>query len=179
MTCCRLGTRLRMGTSVPGGLGDGWVWGLGRPWGQRHREASARRLRGRGRRRVPEVDEEPQEEGEKEPVPQPPPSDDTRVENMDISDEGEGRACGVGVGSEGLWSELWSSERGLWSEQASSVSSPEEGAAPRSGSPEVLEEDEAELELQKQLEKGRRLRQLQQLRDSGEKVRGLRGRGPV
>ncbi|OWK17255.1 SART1, partial [Cervus elaphus hippelaphus] len=91
------------------------------------------RLRGRGRRRVPEVDEEPQEEGEKEPVPQPPPSDDTRVENMDISDE-------------------------------------EEGAAPRSGSPEVLEEDEAELELQKQLEKGRRLRQLQQLRDSGEKV---------
>ncbi|KAL1763980.1 U4 tri-snRNP-associated 1 [Sigmodon hispidus] len=37
-------------------------------------------------------------------------------------------------------------------------------------SPEVLEEDEAELELQKQLEKGRRLRQLQQLRDSREKV---------
>lgn len=38
----------------------------------------------------------------------------------------------------------------------------------------MLEEDEAELELQKQLEKGRRLRQLQQLqqlRDSGEKVR--------
>lgn len=94
------------------------------------------RLRGRGRRRVPEADEEPQEEGEKEPVPQPPPSDDTRVENMDISDE-------------------------------------EEGAVPQSGSPEVLEEDEAELELQKQLEKGRRLRQLQQLqqlRDSGEKV---------
>lgn len=48
---------------------------------------------------------------------------------------------------------------------------------PQSGSPEVLEEDEAELELQKQLEKGRRLRQLQQLRDSGEKVRGLRGLG--
>lgn len=42
----------------------------------------------------------------------------------------------------------------------------------------MLEEDEAELELQKQLEKGRRLRQLQQLqqlRDSGEKVRGPRG----
>lgn len=90
-----------MGTSVPGGLGDGWVWGLGRPWGQRHREASTPRLRGRGRRRVPEADEEPQEEGEKEPVPQPPPSDDTRVENMDISDEGEGPACGVGVGPEG------------------------------------------------------------------------------
>lgn len=96
MTCCHLGTRLRMGTSVPGGLGDGWVWGPGRPWGQPHREASARRLRGRGRRRVPEADEEPQEEGEKEPVPQPPPSDDTRVENMDISDEGKGPACGVG-----------------------------------------------------------------------------------
>uniref|UniRef100_A0A2I3SNV5 Spliceosome associated factor 1, recruiter of U4/U6.U5 tri-snRNP n=2 Tax=Pan TaxID=9596 RepID=A0A2I3SNV5_PANTR len=82
------------------------------------------RLRGRGRRR------------EKEPVPQPLPSDDTRVENMDISDE-------------------------------------EEGGAPPPGSPQVLEEDEAELELQKQLEKGRRLRQLQQLqqlRDSGEKV---------
>ncbi|XP_004437691.1 PREDICTED: U4/U6.U5 tri-snRNP-associated protein 1 isoform X1 [Ceratotherium simum simum] len=91
------------------------------------------RLRGRGRRQVPEADEEVQEEEEKEPVPQPPQSDDTRVENMDISDE-------------------------------------EEGGAPRSGSPEVLEEDEAELELQKQLEKGRRLRQLQQLRDSGEKV---------
>uniref|UniRef100_A0A2K5SI85 Spliceosome associated factor 1, recruiter of U4/U6.U5 tri-snRNP n=1 Tax=Cebus imitator TaxID=2715852 RepID=A0A2K5SI85_CEBIM len=29
-------------------------------------------------------------EEEKESVPQPPPSDDTRVENMDISDEGEG-----------------------------------------------------------------------------------------
>lgn len=37
----------------------------------------------------------------------------------------------------------------------------------------MLEEDEAELELQKQLEKGRACgRQLQQLRDSGEKVRG-------
>ncbi|XP_019501084.1 PREDICTED: U4/U6.U5 tri-snRNP-associated protein 1 isoform X2 [Hipposideros armiger] len=92
------------------------------------------RLRGRGRRRVLEADDEAQEEeGEEEPVPQPPQSDDTRVENMDISDE-------------------------------------EEGGTPPSGSPEVLEEDEAELELQKQLEKGRRLRQLQQLRDSGEKV---------
>ncbi|XP_032270781.1 U4/U6.U5 tri-snRNP-associated protein 1 [Phoca vitulina] len=94
------------------------------------------RLRGRGRRRVPEADEEAPEEEEKEQAPQPPQSDDTRVENMDISDE-------------------------------------EEGGAPQAGSPEVLEEDEAELELQKQLEKGRRLRQLQQLqqlRDSGEKV---------
>uniref|UniRef100_A0A452U2L9 Spliceosome associated factor 1, recruiter of U4/U6.U5 tri-snRNP n=1 Tax=Ursus maritimus TaxID=29073 RepID=A0A452U2L9_URSMA len=71
------------------------------------------RLRGRGRRRVPEVDEEAPEEEEKEPAPQPPQSDDTRVENMDISDDGEGP-----------------------------------------GQPRVLEEDEAELELQKQLEKG-------------------------
>ncbi|XP_045872218.1 U4/U6.U5 tri-snRNP-associated protein 1 isoform X2 [Meles meles] len=91
------------------------------------------RLRGRGRRRVPEADEEAPEEEEKAPAPQPPQSDDTRVENMDISDD-------------------------------------EEAGAPGSGSPEVLEEDEAELELQKQLEKGRRLRQLQQLRDSGEKL---------
>ncbi|XP_036272429.1 U4/U6.U5 tri-snRNP-associated protein 1 isoform X2 [Pipistrellus kuhlii] len=52
------------------------------------------------------------------------------------------------------------------------ISDEEEGGPPP-GSPELLEEDEAELELQKQLEKGRRLRQLQQLhqlRDSGEKV---------
>ncbi|XP_049636115.1 U4/U6.U5 tri-snRNP-associated protein 1 isoform X2 [Suncus etruscus] len=91
------------------------------------------RSRGRGRRRVPETTEEPQEEEEKEPVAQPPQSDDTRVENMDISDEEDA------------------------------------GVAP-SASPEAFEEDEAELELQKQLEKGRRLRQLQQLRDSGEKV---------
>lgn len=118
---------------------------------------------------MPEADEEPQEEGEKEPMPQPPPSDDTRVENMDISDEGEGPACGVGDPKG-----LGRSRR--WSEWASPVSPPEEGAALQSGSPEVLEEDEAELELQKQLEKGRRLRQLQQLRDSGEKVRGSRGR---
>jgi len=119
---------------------------------------------------VPEADEEPQEEGEKEPMPQPPPSDDTRVENMDISDEGEGPACGVGDPKG-----LGRSRR--WSERASPVSPPEEGAVLQSGSPEVLEEDEAELELQKQLEKGRRLRQLQQLRDSGEKVRGLQGSG--
>nr|XP_020665929.1 U4/U6.U5 tri-snRNP-associated protein 1 [Pogona vitticeps] len=37
-------------------------------------------------------------------------------------------------------------------------------------SPAALEEDEAEEELQKQLEKGRKLRQIQQLKDSGEKV---------
>ncbi|KAF7697228.1 U4/U6.U5 tri-snRNP-associated protein 1 [Silurus meridionalis] len=36
--------------------------------------------------------------------------------------------------------------------------------------PEVIEEDEAELELQKQLEKQRKLRQKQLLKDSGEKV---------
>lgn len=39
---------------------------------------------------MPEVDEEAPEEEEKEPAPQPPQSDDTRVENMDISDDGEG-----------------------------------------------------------------------------------------
>uniref|UniRef100_A0A6I8NI15 Spliceosome associated factor 1, recruiter of U4/U6.U5 tri-snRNP n=1 Tax=Ornithorhynchus anatinus TaxID=9258 RepID=A0A6I8NI15_ORNAN len=45
----------------------------------------------------------------------------------------------------------------------------EDGArGPEAGG--ALEEDEVELELQKQLEKGRRLRQLQQLKDSGEKV---------
>ncbi|XP_054999163.1 U4/U6.U5 tri-snRNP-associated protein 1 isoform X1 [Sorex araneus] len=91
------------------------------------------RARGRGRRRVPEAGEDLQEEEEKEPVVPLPQSDDTRVENMDISDE-------------------------------------EDAAVPVPASPEALEEDEAELELQKQLEKGRRLRQLQQLRDSGEKV---------
>ncbi|CAM4577510.1 U4/U6.U5 tri-snRNP-associated protein 1 isoform X1 [Lepidochelys kempii] len=36
-------------------------------------------------------------------------------------------------------------------------------------SPVALEEDEAEQELQKQLEKGRKLRQMQQLKESGEK----------
>lgn len=110
-------------------------------------------------------------------MPQPLPSDDTRVENMDISDEGEGLARGwegAGTGALG-WRR--------WSEQASPVFPPEEGGAPQPGSPQVLEEDEAELELQKQLEKGRRLRQLQQLqqlRDSGEKVRLGMGRpGPT
>uniref|UniRef100_A0A2K6N0K7 Spliceosome associated factor 1, recruiter of U4/U6.U5 tri-snRNP n=2 Tax=Rhinopithecus TaxID=542827 RepID=A0A2K6N0K7_RHIBE len=104
-----------------GDFGSRWAW---TPWwGKRcsPERPPSLRLRGRGRRRS---------------VPQPLPSDDTRVENMDISDE-------------------------------------EEGGAPQPGSPQVLEEDEAELELQKQLEKGRRLRQLQQLqqlRDSGEKV---------
>ncbi|XP_068922480.1 U4/U6.U5 tri-snRNP-associated protein 1 [Petaurus breviceps papuanus] len=91
------------------------------------------RLRGRGRRRVPEAEEEAPGEHEREAPSQPPQSDDTRVENMDISDD-------------------------------------EEGGAQGPGSPEILEEDEVEAELQKQLEKGRRLRQLQQLRDSGEKV---------
>ncbi|KAJ7307540.1 hypothetical protein JRQ81_009565 [Phrynocephalus forsythii] len=48
------------------------------------------------------------------------------------------------------------------------ISSEDEEALP--ASPAALEEDEAELELQKQLEKGRKLRQIQQLKDSGEKV---------
>lgn len=60
-------------------------------------ERSSPRLRGRGRRRVPEgEDAAPEEEEEKEAVPQPPPSDDTRVENMDISDEGEGALLAEG-----------------------------------------------------------------------------------
>ncbi|KAM8969488.1 U4/U6.U5 tri-snRNP-associated protein 1 isoform 2-T2 [Sarcophilus harrisii] len=90
------------------------------------------RLRGRGRRRVPEAEDEVSGDPEREAPSQLPQSDDTRVENMDISDDEEG--------------------------------------AQVTGSPEILEEDEVEAELQKQLEKGRRLRQLQQLRDSGEKV---------
>lgn len=157
----------------------GVAWGAGPAGAGAHPEASPHRLRGRGRRRVPEVDEEAQEEEEKEPVPLPPQSDDTRVENMDISDEGEGPAAERGQRG---WDEGPGGARGPGedlSRQATSVSPPEEGGAPRSGSPEVLEEDEAELELQKQLEKGRRLRQLQQLRDSGEKVGGCGGRpGP-
>jgi U4/U6.U5 tri-snRNP-associated protein 1 len=44
---------------------------------------------------VPEAEEEAPEDEEKEPVSQPPPSDDTRVENMDISDEGKGLASGL------------------------------------------------------------------------------------
>lgn len=38
------------------------------------------------------MEEEALEDEEKDPVAQPPPSDDTRVENMDISDEGAGLA---------------------------------------------------------------------------------------
>ncbi|XP_077679072.1 U4/U6.U5 tri-snRNP-associated protein 1 isoform X2 [Eretmochelys imbricata] len=49
------------------------------------------------------------------------------------------------------------------------ISSDEE-AEKVSKSPVALEEDEAEQELQKQLEKGRKLRQIQQLKESGEKV---------
>lgn len=112
------------------------------------------------------MEEEALEDEEKDPVAQPPPSDDTRVENMDISDEGSGLASREQGGSVG--------QEGSVCEQVSYVLPSEDGGALPSGSPEVLEEDEAELELQKQLEKGRRLRQLQQLqqlRDSGEKVR--------
>ncbi|XP_054847838.1 U4/U6.U5 tri-snRNP-associated protein 1 isoform X2 [Eublepharis macularius] len=50
------------------------------------------------------------------------------------------------------------------------ISSDDEEAVKGPDSPGALEEDEAELELQKQLEKGRKLRQIQQLKDSGEKV---------
>ncbi|XP_043835755.1 U4/U6.U5 tri-snRNP-associated protein 1-like [Dromiciops gliroides] len=91
------------------------------------------RLRGRGRRHVPEAEEEALGEHEKQTPSQLPQSDDSRVENMDISDDEEGGAQGTGF-------------------------------------PGILEEDEAEAELQEQLEKGRRLKQLKQLRDPGEKV---------
>nr|XP_060635521.1 U4/U6.U5 tri-snRNP-associated protein 1-like [Anolis sagrei ordinatus] len=50
------------------------------------------------------------------------------------------------------------------------ISSDEDDTFRGADSPTVLEEDEAEQELQKQLEKGRKLRQIQQLKDSGEKV---------
>ncbi|XP_032094440.1 U4/U6.U5 tri-snRNP-associated protein 1-like [Thamnophis elegans] len=50
------------------------------------------------------------------------------------------------------------------------ISSEDEDAMEGPHSPPVLEEDEAEMELQKQLEKGRKLRQIQLLKDSGEKV---------
>ncbi|XP_053134672.1 U4/U6.U5 tri-snRNP-associated protein 1 isoform X2 [Hemicordylus capensis] len=50
------------------------------------------------------------------------------------------------------------------------ISSDDEDALEGPDSPTGIEEDEAELELQKQLEKGRKLRQIQQLKDSGEKV---------
>lgn len=76
-------------------FGSRWVWtrlGCG-GWADVRRQCSPERSlprrRGRGRYRVPEADEAQEEEEEKEPVPQPPQSDDTRVENMDISDEGE------------------------------------------------------------------------------------------
>ncbi|XP_010836142.1 PREDICTED: U4/U6.U5 tri-snRNP-associated protein 1 [Bison bison bison] len=86
-----------------------------------------------------------------------------QTQDSDFGSRWAGRRLGVGAGPAPQ-----SVGRGF--SRASPVSPPEEGAALQSGSPEVLEEDEAELELQKQLEKGRRLRQLQQLRDSGEKV---------
>lgn len=38
------------------------------------------------------MEEEALEDEEKDTVAQPPPSDDTRVENMEISDEGSGLA---------------------------------------------------------------------------------------
>uniref|UniRef100_A0A8C3SB56 Spliceosome associated factor 1, recruiter of U4/U6.U5 tri-snRNP n=1 Tax=Chelydra serpentina TaxID=8475 RepID=A0A8C3SB56_CHESE len=50
------------------------------------------------------------------------------------------------------------------------VSFPAEEAEKVPKSPVALEEDEAEQELQKQLEKGRKLRQMQQLKESGEKI---------
>ncbi|XP_014749544.1 PREDICTED: U4/U6.U5 tri-snRNP-associated protein 1 [Sturnus vulgaris] len=57
------------------------------------------------------------------------------------------------------------------------ISSDDEAAPP--GTPPALEEDEAELELQQQLERGRRLRQLRELREgAGDKVLELLRGGP-
>ncbi|XP_056365908.1 U4/U6.U5 tri-snRNP-associated protein 1-like [Oenanthe melanoleuca] len=57
------------------------------------------------------------------------------------------------------------------------ISSDDEAAPP--GTPPALEEDEAEQELQQQLERGRRLRQLRELREGGgEKVLELLRGGP-
>lgn len=57
---------------------------------------------------MPEADEEAPEEEDKEPAPQPLQSDDTRVENMDISDEGEGPVQpGQGRGGKGRAEGPW------------------------------------------------------------------------
>lgn len=125
------------------------------------------RSRGRGRR-PPEGDEDPDGEGEggdpdapPSPTPTQPPSDDPRLENMDISSDGGCRRGGhpwlrVGCGS----------THGCSIGCCLSPPRSEEVEGPPSPPP-PLEEDEAERELQQQLEKGRRLRQLQALREAG------------
>ncbi|KAM6389940.1 U4/U6.U5 tri-snRNP-associated protein 1 [Rhynochetos jubatus] len=109
------------------------------------------RSRGRGRR-VQEEEEEEGAEGEGDPAAAPPASPPP-----------------------GPPPQLPSDDTRL---ESMDISSEEETRGP--ASPPALEEDEAELELQKQLERGRRLRQLQQLREGGgdkvlELVRGAGG----
>nr|XP_016854475.1 PREDICTED: U4/U6.U5 tri-snRNP-associated protein 1 [Anolis carolinensis] len=100
------------------------------------------RIRGRGRRKV--VQEEEEEEDE------------------------EGEEERYGYGRNGAAEDVPPSDD-LRVERME-ISSDEDDRFPGADSPTVLEEDEAEQELQKQLEKGRKLRQIQQLKDSGEKV---------
>ncbi|XP_034282210.1 U4/U6.U5 tri-snRNP-associated protein 1 [Pantherophis guttatus] len=100
------------------------------------------RTRGRGKRRAPVKEEEEEEEEEEEGslVPSRNGAGEQLIQSDDIRVE------------------------------KMEISSEDEDAMEGPDSPPVLEEDEAEMELQKQLEKGRKLRQIQQLKDSGEKV---------
>ncbi|KAG8146587.1 hypothetical protein E2320_013730 [Naja naja] len=100
------------------------------------------RTRGRGKRRVPVKEEEEEEEEEEEG-------------SLVTSRNGAGERL---IQSDDIRVEKME------------ISSEDEDAMEDPDSPPVLEEDEAEMELQKQLEKGRKLRQIQQLKDSGEKV---------
>lgn len=151
-----------------GAWGGPYVPGGGRVCGCPHQHPLvSSRSRGRGRR-PPEGDEDPDGEGEggdpdapPSPTPTQPPSDDPRLENMDISSDGGCRRGGhpwlrVGCGS----------TRGCSTGCCLSPRCSEEVEGPPSPPP-PLEEDEAERELQQQLEKGRRLRQLQALREAG------------
>ncbi|XP_070807435.1 U4/U6.U5 tri-snRNP-associated protein 1 [Pituophis catenifer annectens] len=99
------------------------------------------RTRGRGKRRAPVKEEEEEEEEE----------------------EGSLVSSRNGAGEQLIQSDDIRVEK-------MEISSEDEDAMEGPDSPPVLEEDEAEMELQKQLEKGRKLRQIQQLKDSGEKV---------
>ncbi|XP_061462085.1 U4/U6.U5 tri-snRNP-associated protein 1 [Rhineura floridana] len=88
-------------------------------------------------------------------------------------EEEEGEEDEVGERStEGAWN--GASERLPQSDdirvERMEISTDDEDTQVGPNSPTAVEEEEAELELQKQLEKGRKLRQIQQLKDSGEKV---------
>ncbi|KAM6435362.1 U4/U6.U5 tri-snRNP-associated protein 1 [Liasis olivaceus] len=98
------------------------------------------RTRGRGKRKASVKEEEEEEEGEGSPASSRNGTGEQLLQSDDIRVE------------------------------KMEISSDDEDAMQGPDSPAALEEDEAELELQKQLEKGRKLRQIQQLKDSGEKV---------